>query len=363
MRWWVVSGGERVGEASVQQATIVYELHAAGRGTITLAGLPVPISEVERIEGGDEIGSPDHLLFVSQGRGSGDDVGDAVTVTVEDGMGRLAQALAWPDTAGTWSAQAEDVYTGRASGAILHYIGANVGDAALPARRYGYEWLQLPADPNLGETIEARARFDNLLTLLADIAVWGGVVFGFDGAALVIREAVAQPRELSESLGTASKVSWSYAAPKATSVVAGGAGEGTARVIVQVQSSAAIAVHGWREVFLNDARFSNVESLTERARAALGARRGGWAADVTLVDATLPGLRYGVDWRLGDTFPVRLPDGVHTMMAKGVVLKYDKSGGVRVSVSLVESRGQNSPAWLSNDGLALDRRVRLLETR
>jgi len=362
VRWFPVVDGERMGEVAVAQARVVYELHAPGRGMLTVGGLDVPPSAVAQFDAVDEEGRVVHRLFVDSVRGAGDAYQRAATFMVVDELGRLAEARAWPETSGDWSAQAEDVFEGQASAAILHYLASNVGDGALPARRYGYAWLTLPEDPGVGDTVEARARFDGLLDLLAEIALVGGVVFSFDDdGAFMIREAVMQPMEISEQLGTASEVGWSFSTPRATALVAGGAGEGVERLLVQVQDSAMVQAYGWREDFVNDGRFSVEDSLRQRAYAALAASGGGWAADAVLSNEDLPGLRWRVDWRIGDVFPVRLPDGVHTLAVKGVVVDYDEKGGRRLSLSLVESMSLNSPIWL-DDGLGLDKRVRLLET-
>ncbi|HFC09073.1 MAG TPA: hypothetical protein ENJ54_04330 [Chloroflexi bacterium] len=361
IRWYPTVEGARLGEVTVSTAQIVYELHAAGRGLITLAGLNVPPSAVALVEGIDDNGKIVHRLFVKSVRGEGSEVEQEATFTVVDEMGRIADARAWPEPTGNWASQAEDVFVGQASSAILHYLTANVGGGALPARRYGYEWLALPADPLVGDAVEARARFDNLLDLLSDIAQVGGVVMSFDGE-FVVREPTARSIELSEELGTVSKLPWSFAVPEATGLVAGGAGEGTNRLLVQVQNSALVQAYGWREDFVNDNRFSSEESLRQRAYAALAARGGGWAADAVTLNENVPGLRWRADWYIGDTFPVSLPDGVHEMMVKGIIAKYDRNGGRVLNLSLVESMNLHSPAWMGN-GLALDKRVRLLETK
>ena len=203
IRWYPTVEGVRLGEVTISKAQIVYELHAAGRGLITLAGLNVPPAAVSLIEGIDDNGKTVHRLFVKSVRGAGSELGQEATFTVMDEMGRIADARAWPESTGDWASQAEDVFVGQASSAILHYLTANVGGGALPARRYGYEWLALPADPLVGDAVEARARFDNLLDLLSDIAQVGGVVMSFDGGP-VIREPEARSIEISEELGTVS---------------------------------------------------------------------------------------------------------------------------------------------------------------
>jgi len=362
IRWCPVIGGKRQGEVTVSQAQVVYELHAVGRGLVTVAGLSVPPSEVEGFEACDNDGRVVHRMFVDSGRGSGDEVQREVTLAVVDEMGRLANARAWPEPSGNWGAQAEDVFEGQASGALLYYLRRNIGADALPARQYGYRWLVLPDDPEVGGTVEARARFDGLLDLLADIALVGKVVFAFgDDGALVVREPVERAIEISESVGTASRVDWAFSVPRATALVAGGAGEGVDRLLVQVQNGALVQSYGWREDFVNDSRFSVESSLRQRAYAALAARGGGWAADALLANDSLIGLRWRMDWWIGDVFPVHLPDGVHMMTVKGVVVTYDNKGGRQLRLSLVESMHLNSPSWL-DDGLGVDRRVRLLET-
>ena len=144
--------------------------------------------------------------------------------------------------------------------------------------------------------------------------------------------------------------------------MAGGAGDGTERLLIQVQNSASVQKYGWREDFVNDSRFSSEDSLRQRGYVALAARGGGWAVDAVALSENIPGLRWREDWDIGDTFPVSLPDGVHEMTVKGIVAKYDRNGGRMLSLSLVESMNLHSPAWMG-DGLALDKRVRLLETK
>jgi hypothetical protein len=169
-----------------------------------------------------------------------------------------------------------DTHSGYTSTVISNFVSVNAGAAARDDRRV--RGLVVGEDRLLGPQITSQARMVNLLSHIRGLAVAGGVGFRvrFDDRNHVFEVFSAQ--DLSDVIVFAasshSVVSYSngWNPPTSTVVIAGGKGEGTARVFVEVTSNEAInqaARWGRRIEAFKDSSGAEVDPLIADARTQL----------------------------------------------------------------------------------------------
>ncbi len=166
--------------------------------------------------------------------------------------------------------------------------------------------LLVPTPPALGPTITRRLRYHSLL---------GEMVRFADGAGLGIEVIdltfnVFQPTgsaRFSVELGTLAGSESAYTAPDANYVYLGGGGEGTARLIVEVQDAASVSQWGRFETFV-DRR--DTTSPTELASEGVETLADTVTLPIVEMEAVnTEGQLFGVDWTLGSLATVWLdPD-------------------------------------------------------
>lgn len=211
----------------------------------------------------------------------------------------LARMLALPAAPSMdYGAADRDVRTGKADDLAVAYVTDNAGPGAAAGRRV----LAVQPSQGRGGTVTAAARFDPLYGLLRRLLVPDGlgyqvlrgrgepvptfsVLYGED------RTRHVEFSESRETLGSGSQRR--LLAPAATFAIAGGSGEGTARLFADATDEAAEAAWQRTEVFVEAGKEDS--SLARTAAGALSGPR----TSVTVEPTGSPNARWPL-WRLGD---------------------------------------------------------------
>lgn len=202
------------------------------------------------------------------------------------------------------------VHTSTASSVMMALVSKNIG----PLAPVGWKIPQLliDADPLLGDVITVRARFDTLLTILAELASTplatglGFKIIQSDTIPNTLVFSVYQPRDkhlstrYSVELQTATDYKRVYKRPGANYFQIGGGDDfGINRTIVEGGDATNIAEQGRRLPEFVDARGTTDlselnQKLAEKIASAVSTN------SVSIIPATVPSLRYHVDIDLGD---------------------------------------------------------------
>lgn len=272
----------------------------------------------------------------------------------------LSRRLAHPQPATAappYSSSAYDVRTGTCSTILLQYADVNAGPSALGARQVA--GLSLAADPALGSSVTGRARWQNLLTLLQELALaGGGLGFTIEQSGAGIQFSVYQPTDrtasviFSPGLANLAAYSWSEEAAKANYVYVGASGETTTRILQEGQDSDSIARWGRVETFVDRRDTSDATEINQAITDELEQSAGPTGLTITPID--LPQMAYGTDYGLGDQVTAML-DGVAVQdVVREVRITLDQDGATVVPVI-----GTPGP----KDLLRLFDRLRRAETR
>lgn len=235
------------------------------------------------------------------------------TVTVEDDFRILRDILGYPVPAGGIGGQGTAeyrTYTGTAEAIVKAAVTENgVTRLAIPG---------LTVAPNLGRgaSIPGGVPFrmhplaDQLFPAVEDAGL--GVTVRQDGTQLVldVYEPVTHPRTLSVKGRTLKNVTMTRTRPRASRVVVGGQGEGTARKFLTLTDNARETQYGMRAETFRDARDDNTDAvLYARGQETLdeeGPKNG-----VSLALAGSGIFQYGPGgFHVGDRIPVKVADGI-----------------------------------------------------
>ncbi|MFF0942685.1 hypothetical protein ACFYE2_00445 [Kocuria sp. CPCC 205300] len=264
-----------------------------------------------------------------------------VTVIVEDDLRLLWRVLGWaaPTRPVTQQGDDETAYwraTGVAETVLKNVVRANaVTRLGLPVR--------IATDLGRGVVIPGGVslRFhpiaDRVLTQVEQAGL--GVSVVQDGSArqgtglvLDVYEPKVYPRALTEAGGTLVDWSWNQSPPEATRVVAGGAGEGTARAFQTAVDAAREAEFGDLIEVFRDARDAETTAiLTARAQETLtdGAPTSGLSVTLAETGVFRYGGAHGV--RVGDTVTARIGAGTEiTDVLRSATISWTADNGLTV---------------------------------
>jgi microcystin-dependent protein len=278
-----------------------------------------------------------------------------------------ADAVAYGDPANLSTAQtvANDVRTGNAETIMRAYVNANIGPGAIASRKTQMrQYVALATNLNRGPSMTKSPRFQNLLELLQEIAIYSSLTFRFVqiGSQIVFEIGAITDRSalvrLDIETGTLDSEQIQQVPASATRAIVAGQGEGTARVIVERTSTdSAAAETNWGRVierFL-DARDKSVTAELQQQGDEFLIANGAvdYAIKATASDSQT--MRYGIDWVEGDIVAVIVdggeqdvnvvsaaivdgPDGVLVGMAVGDIAKMERSTTTEQRVDNLESR-------------------------
>jgi hypothetical protein len=191
--------------------------------------------------------------------------------------------------------------------------------------------LSLGADPAVGTSVTGRARWQNLLELLQELALAGGEI-GFrmqhTGAALEFQ--AYQPADKSTSirfshdLGNLASAGYTTELPTTDHVYVGGQGEGTARTIVEVQDPTAVVTHGRFETFQDRRDTADTAELQQAGQEKLDEDKAEAGLSFTPVDS--PAQEYRTDYDLGDRVTAYLDEVEVVELIREVTITIDEDG-------------------------------------
>src|SRR5690606_3801423 len=221
----------------------------------------------------------------------------------------------------------------------------------------------------LGSTVTWGSRFQSLGDELRALAIAGGGL-GFrtivNGDAKEIVFEVYETRDLSRSvrfsrgLGNLRSVSLETEAPRVTSVIVAGQGEGTARTIVERVNTSAEADWGRLEGFLDRRQAEDAAELEQAGDEALA--EGSERARLATVTVDTPTQRYGEHYQLGDRVAVEPVPGMQVVdVVRAVHLQVWPKRGRLLSAMVGTEAMSSDPEWL-RQSRALGRRLAELET-
>lgn len=282
-------------------------------------------------------------------------------------LSKIAGRLVFPNPLQMPEAQTVGYYqrTGPAAEVIDNMIWRNAGSGALAYRRVPGWAMRTGQGGLLGSTVTANLRFKNLLEESRALARLGGVTFSAaqEGTQIWLDFRVPVDRSRSvrftERNGGVTEGRYALAAPTATDVIVAGQGEGAARTILHRSRTS-----DWGEsieVFKDQRDTDDQDELEQSATEQLDEGRAGASAQFTVVES--PGLRYGTDYRLGDTVAVEVGSLTITEPVRAVELTWDGHGRTAaLTLGDHDQADDKTPAWV-NKWKNLDARLRSQEVR
>lgn len=224
---------------------------------------------------------------------------------------------------------AADAQSGTASTVILHYVNVNAGPGAPAARQvFG---LALAADPLVGTSIDESERFTNLLAAIQQHAISGGDI-GFRVVQTdvgVLTFSIYQPATqsnaiFSRELGNLLDAVYTLDGPTGNEYVAGGGGNGTARVFVSQDDSTSETTWGRVEGDFIDARdTSDTTVIGQRIAAQLA--QDAEQTNLTITPQDTIALQFGRDYNLGDVVSVQIDDTTITDIVRQLHITLNSS--------------------------------------
>lgn len=298
-----------------------------------------------------------------------------LTVAGLDDTTLLADRLVLPDPTSPMDSQGADAYwtyTGTAEAAIRTVVGVNAGRDALVGRRIcDHDPTFRLAGATAGTVRNVRARFDNLLALIDQLAAIDNLAVrvyhppGVRDLYLDVAETVDRSASvlLSFGVGTLKAATTTVTAPTATHVLVAGGGEGEARTLVERSDPALAVAWGRRIETFRDARDTvDLDEMNQRGDETLAEAAA--TAGLSLDPTDLPGQQYGVHYGLGDTVRVQAAGQTWTDIVTAVTIELTADGAAtaRPSVGNPDTADPRSPA-IYKRVRDLTRRLEALEAR
>ncbi len=303
--------------------------------------------------------------------------GDTLDVEGIDDTAQLGDRLVHPQPASAatgppYTAQDHDVHPssgvpGPASSVLSYYVSINAGDVAAFVGRQ-IPGLTVGPDPNIGDPVLGRGRWQNLLEFCGALAGVGKV--GFRVVDLVFEVFQPSPRPRVTFTPTLANVeSWevkvrsagaNYVYIGAGSISGSGSGEGTDRIIYEGQVDNSVSQWGRIETFDDHGDINSAADLTQALSGTLS-KLTNEIPTVTVTTIDRLGSHWGYDYDLGDTVTVDL-DGLTLTQPVVEVTAELSAEGEKIKPTI----GPPSPipAFQMFQQLAtLRRRVRDLERR
>lgn len=266
--------------------------------------------------------------------------------------------------------QEADVRTGVAETVIKAYVAANVGSSAHSSRKVA--GLTIAADTTVGSSVEGRARFQNLIDLLASLALAGGDL-GFtldqdtDSTDLIFD--VYDPPDRSNEvvfsidLGTLAGYDWQVAAPTGNWVDVGGGGEGTARTFRSGGDSASISDWGRRiETFVDRRDTTDLTELDQSRDETLAEQAEQQTLEITPADVSA--FVFGDDYGLGDIVTGEIADTPIPLVVRSATIVLEPGKAEQVTPLLATPGALPAGFDLNADRMRRQsRRIRDLERR
>ncbi|MDX3712726.1 siphovirus ReqiPepy6 Gp37-like family protein [Streptomyces europaeiscabiei] len=308
---------------------------------------------------------------------SGDGGKGTLTVNGVDDMTLLTGTTCWPNPTAAAGSQTDPVYKIAgvvAETAMRALVNLNIGPGAQAARKVAN--LTLAADGGNGPSITRQVnQFDNLLTVLQDIAKTAGLGFRIVQVGGNLQFQVYEPADLSASakfsfgLGNLTDASYSVTAPTCTKAVVVAGGNTSART-VSVTTRADPAFPGpWIEQFVDktDVDSTATDLAAQIAQAAEEALTSGAAqGNLAMTPIDTPRLQFGRDYTVGDLVSCQVRDDFITDVVREVSISFDAQGGYVAKAVIGSSDSTDNQDVLARQFSYIAKiftRLRRLETR
>lgn len=262
-------------------------------------------------------------------KGQGPEGQSTVTVTVTDDLSILWETLGWQVPTAVISAQdaAEyRTYTGNAE----TIIKTMVQEQAIT--RFGHP---LTVAPNLnrgavipgGVKIRMHPLAERLFPAVEQAGLGVRVYQSGPALALDVYEPAVYPKVISEAAGTLRTWKWNRTNPTATHAVAGGQGEGTARVFRSASDDALAALYGRKIEVFADARNGETNEEVDQSSSEVlfeGQPKSGLELELS----ETPYFRYGTV-AVGDRVTIRAGALEISDVMRSVTVTWDRSDGLK----------------------------------
>lgn len=281
-----------------------------------LNGMPVIYGPQDvdaiRLVRGNEIAFPGLVMEISEGAGGFEVTREANRISWRwsgpDLWGILSERNAYPDptTEPPW-AVSHDLITGAGTTALASYLRRNLGVEALPDRQWAGVTVE---DAIAGLTGEWSARMQTLRELTRRVATDSGIRcrprMEFNGQIVFRLDA---PLNLSSVFvfsdqSDLSEVHMRWVPATATSVIAGGQGEGAARAFARAATTATGARR--RERFSEQTSLVGAGELARSAAATVTKGMATWVVDAQVSDQVASAYRYGTHFKVGDILGIEI---------------------------------------------------------
>ena len=255
----------------------------------------------------------------------------------------LQERLAYP-TPGTADVQAQvtpyDSRQGNAETVIKGYVNANIGPGAPVARRVTN--LTIEETQNRGELVQANARFNQMQTLLYDLAQTGAVGYRILQVEGYLEFQVYEPQDKSSTIRMdmdnqqLSQAEYTYAKPVVTRAIVGGQGEDEWRRFAEVSNTDSLAAEtqwGRRIEVFKDERSTRVNADLVQSGLELLVDQGKTITNLSVTPSDDNNMRFGIDWYLGDKVTVVVNDIEASAVVTeiGITIQED---GVRIGATV-----------------------------
>ncbi len=295
-------------------------------------------------------GPVEKLVYERSDDGENSGVGN-ITVNFADDLAKVVARLVYPDPAQTAETQTTDSwsFTGNAEVGLRTLVDVNAGPSALAARQIPQ--LVLGSLTTVGTTVTVNAqRMQPLGEVARQIAeVGGGLGFRTRQVGSQIRFEVFNPPDLSGQVrfgfnyGNMKYIAWDVTGPTATTVIAGGQGEGTDRNLYERNNAIEEAAWGRYEKLASTAGGDSAEAQ------AAGDRMLGQSVATTRLATNVVDTgdqRYGVDYQLGDMVAVENAPGSQIVdVVRTVHLQAWPTAGSLITPYVGDQSAQPRPEW------------------
>lgn len=264
-----------------------------------------------------------------------------LTVTGHDDMRHLWGRIVYPDpahTPGAWTTS-HDVRTGVTETVIKQYVDYNAGPNALPERRV--PGLTIQATTGLGTSRTWRGRCDNLIKFLQEIAIADGLGFDIDDRVFKVYQPQDRRKLVTFSLGqgSISEYDYIYEASEGNACIAGGEGEGAARLFVEAVNVSSVTNNGIRLEYFYDYRRETVSAnLAAAAIASLATNDDQISLSVTPKE--VPHRKFKIDYYLGDLVSAYVASTVISAVIKEIHINLNPDRGLTI-IPFLETGGSS----------------------
>lgn len=282
----------------------------------------------------------------------------------------VAEHLAYPKpSTADVTAQTDDYddRSGEAEFVIKSYLEANIGSLAPTVRRVPN--LVVADNQGRGAVVSAAARFDNLQSLIYQLAQVGGIGYQITQVADELVFEVFEPQDRTSTIRMdienrkLTSAIYSYGTPTVTRAIVGGKGEAKNRTFIErtsAESLEAESVWGRRVETFVDARNANNVNELNTAGDELLVDRGKTITEMSVTPSDDVNMVYGVDWFVGDRVTVVNNDVETAAVVTEIGIRID-SDGVRIGATVGTPVGIEFEAKLLAKTNQLDSRVSNLE--